>query len=247
MLMLVGYDLTEPANRDNILGEALRDGSEAEYNIRNMPWLVDTEATPRQVLAHIVKQLRLAPDHPKATDRILVLPVCAGGCWAQRSLRANQPKATTFIEDRLGADDRGAVLAVGYTLHDRGNYKAFQKAIEGLAIYRKDGYCHPVEALSFVATDRTPLAVCEELTKSLPDKGAKSGKKRDDLLVMRIPTGRAGAEYQLRSGDAEWFRRRRIMLSTAPRVVAKPKAKGKVTGRFPQPPPLEAPRPQASV
>jgi hypothetical protein len=209
--MLVGYDLTSPADRNKILGDALS-GSGAERNLRNLIWLVETDEPPSRVLKRIEAHLKLAVGRPKSTDRILILPVCAGGGWAQRGLRKHQPpEAIRLLEKGLGREDRGGVLALAYALHREGDYRAFKKAIEALAIYRKDGYCHPLESVSFLATDRTPGAVSEELAKSLPNKGGKA-KQPDELLVVRVRAGQA-AGHGLGPDVVEWFKKRRIKLS----------------------------------
>jgi hypothetical protein len=224
MLMMIGYDLAEPADRNRILGDALS-AIGVDHNLRNMVWLVDTGEPPGRVLARITTHLGLAKGHPKAADRLVVLPICTGGCWAQRGLRKHQPaEAIRLIENGLGREDRGAVLAVAYTLHRGADYRAFRRAIEELAIYRQDGYCHPLEGVSFLATDRTPAAVSEELAKSLPNRAGKD--RPDELFVVRVRAGETGAEYGLDAEVVEWFGKRRIKLQASSKAAAKRRSTG---------------------
>lgn len=221
MLMLIGYDLTRPANYA-ALGKALAAccGDPNHLNIHRGHRFVDSDESPAQVRDRIEATLRGRPD---GDDRVLVLP--AGGSWAQRGLdvgQAGKPTAADWLERHVQASaDEVGVLALAYVLHDTegSDRKVFKEAIESLSIFRAHGYRHPVNSLSLLATDRAPWAVCSELAKSLPNRGGTA--RPDELLVIPVHPG--GAYLGLPAKDVAWFRERGIKLAGPKRRPARPK------------------------
>lgn len=206
MLMLIGYDLTPPANYA-ALSAALKTCGHV-LNIHSGHRLVDSVQSPAEVGDCLVAQLGLG-----AGDRILVLPV--GGSWTHHGLDvpANGQTAAEWLAEHVrGSADEAGVLALAYILHDTegSDRKEFKKAIEGLSIYTAHGYLHPVHSLSLLATDRAPWAVCSELAKSLPNRGGNN--KPDELLVIPVRRGEA-AHLGLSEEDAAWFKERGIKLA----------------------------------
>jgi hypothetical protein len=210
MLLLVGYDLdTNPEEtqgerqlRIQILEKTLKKCG-VTRNVRYGPRFVDTKESAVAVCTLLRDALG-----PRKGDHLLVLPVCRDGYWAERELSIEKKWLTA--KKRLGAPKR-PLLALAYTLHqtERKNRRAFTRDLEALPIFRVDGYCHPLHALSFLATDRTPWAVRDEVAKSLPDDNAPA--QQDELLV--IPVDTPGAHYNLKPADTKWFRERGIHLT----------------------------------
>jgi hypothetical protein len=211
MLKLVGYDLEKdplhPLNYAETLGAALEAcGTHPgdAINVQYGPRFVDTELSPHTVVETILQHLG-----PHRDDKILVLPVHQGGNWAARGV---DPEKVAWLAhgDRLRQPASPSLLALAYSLHKAKaqDYDHLVDDLKALAIFRRDGYCHPLHALSFLATDRAPWALRDELTKSLEDR---AGRKRIDELLI-IPVESTGAAHGLAAEDLRWFRNQGVHL-----------------------------------
>lgn len=190
MLQLIGYDLQQPDKDYRALEQAMRSCGDGIHLSRG-PWLLGTDATPNQILNHLIRDLG---GHGGCNDRLLVLQVSMGQLGTGR--RAVPPTAATPQGPRPETAGQPRVLAVAYHLHHAKPQHRLQ-LYDTLAAF--GNVCRPLTALWLVATDLSAQEAHLQI-----EKGAGLTTE-DELLVVEVVRRRNGARLNLEPEITTWL------------------------------------------